>query len=290
MQTVICVLAFVIGACLGSFLCCQARRLHYRTRHPHSKLNRRSICLHCRKQLAWYDNIPLISWVILRGKCRHCHQPIGVAELLSEFGVGAALVGISVSFYHLACGAFGSTIFGLFPPQNLTITTCSVGVLNYIILITIILLTLLLSFLAIYDGLYGELPSLGLILAIVFGLSIVILRICASLALAPFSPSLLLDPLLAVVIFGGLYLLLYLLSKGRWVGDGDWLLATAIALALGTPWLALLALFLANFLATIIMLPTIKGNRTHRIHFGPFMVIAFVITCTFSSFFITFML
>ena len=79
-------------------------------------------------------------------------------------------------------------------------------------------------------------------------------------------------------ILGGLYLVLYLVSKGKWVGDGDWLLALAIGLVLGSPWLAVVALFLANFSATVIMYPSIKKKDSHRFHFGPFLVFAFVVT------------
>lgn len=49
----------------------------------------RSQCPHCQTQLAWYENIPVISWLLLRGKCSHCHTAISVrypvVELLSAF-------------------------------------------------------------------------------------------------------------------------------------------------------------------------------------------------------------
>lgn len=80
--------------------------------------------------------------------------------------------------------------------------------------------------------------------------------------------------------------MLYFISKGRWVGDGDWLLGTSIALALYDPWLALIALFLANFIACLIMYPTTKSKKNRKVHFGPFLVIAFVITTSFANFFL----
>ncbi len=53
-----------------------------------------------------------------------------------------------------------------------------------------------------------------------------------------------------------------------------------MGLALGTPWLALVALFLANFLATVIMYPTLEGKnrRKQKIPFGPFLVAACIAT------------
>lgn len=263
---------FLIGACLGSFLCCQARRLHLREEslvkgnHKSNKLSRRSICLHCHKQLKWYDNIPIFSWLILRGKCRRCHKKIGLTELLSEIATGISMV--------LLCN---------------TINILSATTLDWTVFATSIIFALILIFLAIYDGLYGELPSLCLVLSIACAVIILGLKIWASLSVSPFSPTLITDPLLAVIILGGLYLVLYLISKGKWVGDGDWLLGAAIAITLGTPWLALVALFLSNFLACLVMYPVVKSTTKrskshHAIHFGPFLVMAFVLTYSFADF------
>lgn len=45
----------------------------------------RSQCTHCHRQLAWYENIPLLSWLALRGRCRTCHTPISIQYPLVEF-------------------------------------------------------------------------------------------------------------------------------------------------------------------------------------------------------------
>ena len=100
----------------------------------------------------------------------------------------------------------------------------------------------------------------------------------------PFSIVHVIDPLLSVLILGGLYFFLFIISKGKWVGDGDWLLGVAIALVLFRPLLALINLFLANILACIVMIPFIKKRRNHQIYFGPFLAIAFVITYSVSNY------
>ena len=268
---------FVLGACLGSFLCCQARRLRLREmqkgKHRKKPLSPRSVCLHCHKQLKWYDNLPVISWLILRGKCRYCHKKIGLAEILSELGTGLAFIAVTFGFEYFANGASIITVFE------------SADIIGIATLITTLILSLVLIFLAIYDGLYGELPSLCLTLSIICAIITLTLRTWASFSVAHFAPDLIVQPLLATLILGGLYLVLYLISKGKWVGDGDWLLGTAIALALGTPWLALITLFLANLTACLVMYPIVKSKRTHKIHFGPFLVIAFFITYAFAHFF-----
>ena len=85
---------FILGACFGSFLCCQARRLRLKEgKKPKSKkLPARSICLSCGYQLKWYDNLPIFSWLLLRGKCRKCRQKIGILEVLSELGLALAFL------------------------------------------------------------------------------------------------------------------------------------------------------------------------------------------------------
>lgn len=262
MQIIFYVLIFILGACFGSFLCCQARRLHYRTTDKSSKkLNSRSICMHCHTQLKWYDNIPIISWLVLRGKCRKCHHRIGLAEILSELLLALAFL------------ALGTTI---------DITTASL--LPWLTFIIILIFTLILSFLAIYDGIYGELPTKFLIIAIAIAIILLIIKEVSLLQLSPFTPELITKPLLSILILGGLYLILYLVSKGKWVGDGDWLLGTAIAIALYEPWLALLTLCFANVLACIIMAPSAIKRKNHHIYFGPFLVIAFVIVYCLADF------
>lgn len=302
MQILFLALMFVLGAIFGSFLCCQARRLHegqrrrVTTTKEHQKvasdaltvrsikrqLPHRSICLHCNKQLNWYDNIPIVSWLILRGKCRFCHQKIGLAELISELSVSLAFLAIGFHFLQEA-HAFTPNILAPFP---------SITPMDWAIFIITLLLTISLAFLAIYDGLYGELPSLCLTISAICAIILVILQLGDSFLVVGFFDSQIaiqkiLMPILSSVLFGGIYLALYSVSKGKWVGDGDWLLAGIIGLALGHPWLSLVALFIANLLATVIMYPAVKGKKNHQIYFGPFLVLAFVITYVFSSFLIS---
>ncbi len=302
MQVVFLVFLFIMGACFGSFLCCQARRLRFKEQKgiksiTHSKkakfskaskssirvksktkpktLPMHSICLSCKTRLKWRDNLPIISWLILKGKCRKCGQRIGRLEIFSELGV---------AFAFLLLG-LGMQLRGLPFETLLSYPT------DWIVFVMVLAFTLLLSFLAIYDGAYGELPNIPLIFAVILGAIIAIVSIYSDIIVYPdFFPQLgirLGEVILSVTILGGLYLALYLISKGKWVGNGDWLLGTAIALTVGSPWLSLIILFLSNFLACLIMIPLTKGNRKQKIHLGPFMVAAFVITISFSEFFIS---
>lgn len=280
LRVAFCLLLFVIGAIFGSFLCCQARRLRRRETGK-GKLGSRSVCLHCRHQLSWYENLPLFSWLWQRGKCRHCGKPIGTAEFLSEL--------------------LTATAFALLAA---TINLATITPLGWATFAATILFTLILIFLAIYDGLYGELPGLLLTFSIICAILITVLRQWTLFSTsqlswsAPFDPlaltsltpvhtfhplAIILPPLLGALVLGGLYLLLYLISKGKWVGDGDWLLGLAIGLALGTPLAAFIALFVANFSACLVAAPAALKRKNHQIYFGPFLVAAYIITLAFCA-------
>ena len=76
------VFAFVLGAVVGSFLnvCIYRMPLDLSVNEP-----RRSFCPECKKQLKWYQNIPLLSWLFLRGRCANCGSPIAFRYFVVEF-------------------------------------------------------------------------------------------------------------------------------------------------------------------------------------------------------------
>lgn len=262
MQIAFHVLLFVLGACFGSFLCCQVRRLELKDQNSKYKPKSRSVCLHCHYQLKWYDNIPILSWLFLRGKCRKCHKKIGLAELISELGMALAFLALST-----------------------TIDITTISALEWAIFVVTLMLTIILGFLAIYDGIYGKLPFKYLIFSVIIATIILTLKTISSVLADGSTLSLIYNPILSVLILGGLYYALFRISHSKWVGDGDWLLGLSIGLALCHPWLALVALFLANLTACIIMYPIIRKKKHPKIYFGPFMVVAFILTTTFSNFF-----
>ena len=73
------VASLVIGCIFGSFL----NVVIWRVPNHISLVNpKRSFCPNCEAPIAWYDNIPIISWLVLGAKCRHCKEPIAVATRL----------------------------------------------------------------------------------------------------------------------------------------------------------------------------------------------------------------
>ena len=79
-------LAGVVGLFVGSFL----NVVIYRTPRGLSVAAPRSFCPTCERQLSWWENVPVVSWTALRGRCRTCRQPIPIRYPLVELATGAA--------------------------------------------------------------------------------------------------------------------------------------------------------------------------------------------------------
>lgn len=87
-------LGFIVGACLGSF----ATMLAYRLPRQISIVMPRSHCPSCKTTLTPRDLVPILSWLLNKGRCRHCHAPIGARYLRIELAVS------------IACGLMGAMI------------------------------------------------------------------------------------------------------------------------------------------------------------------------------------
>ena len=255
---------FILGAIFGSFACCQAWRIHERLNQR--SLGARSICLNCHHRLAWYDNLPIFSWLALRGRCRYCRHPIGFAEILSEFGLGFTFVLIAHHFLFNSISSISS------PLVFLTAATSQSAILIpfLILLVSFVLFWILL----IYDAKWGELPVFLMLLLIPLALAF---------HLTTTDKLNLLQPILAIGLLAGLYYLLYFFSHEKLVGGGDWLLCISIAIFLGRLELALFELFLSNFLASLFSLPQILRKSRTPIPFGPFLILALLLILSFKS-------
>lgn len=273
-QTTMIIVAFgIFGAIFGSFACCQAWRLRYYIQ-GRDGLGERSVCMYCHHQIAWYDNIPILSWFLLRGKCRYCHHKIGIAEVISE--ICGVLTGLMVAVTYIL------PLMSEWNAGELTSVELVLKVMST--LITIVLLVAM-GVLAVYDGKWGELPTRLLILTIIcsvliFGLNLEL----EILENGGIDLARILGILGGLVILPGVCFVLYKASREVMMGGGDWMLALAIALVLGDWWLALWVLAGANILGTLIMAPVAVAKRHTAIHFGPFLVAAFVIVLAAQDF------
>lgn len=94
MSPVILMAAAALGFCLGSF----ANVLIYRLPRERGVVRGRSACPTCKSTIAWYDNVPLLSWLVLRGRCRRCKAPISVRYPLVELASGV----LAIACVHFA--------------------------------------------------------------------------------------------------------------------------------------------------------------------------------------------
>src|ERR1700750_1932609 len=89
--------AFVIGLLFGSFLNVCISRLP----RKESVVHPRSHCPQCGAPIRWYDNIPILSWVLLRGRCRACKRCIPIRYALVEVAVGLWFSFLTGQFFDL---------------------------------------------------------------------------------------------------------------------------------------------------------------------------------------------
>jgi leader peptidase (prepilin peptidase)/N-methyltransferase len=99
---------FAFGACVGSFLNVVIYRL------PREDLSvakpRRSFCPGCKRQIPAYENVPIVSWLLLGGRCRGCKAEIPVRYLVVEIATAVLFAGLGWSFTRHAFGAAGDWI------------------------------------------------------------------------------------------------------------------------------------------------------------------------------------
>ena len=106
MDFAVAVYAFAPALAVGSFLNVVAARVPERR----SLVRPRSACARCASEIAWYDNVPVVSYLVLRGRCRHCRHRIGVRYLVVEL-VTAVLVAASFARFGLTARAFIAAFF-----------------------------------------------------------------------------------------------------------------------------------------------------------------------------------
>jgi prepilin signal peptidase PulO-like enzyme (type II secretory pathway) len=219
----------------------------------------RSQCLHCHHELRWYDLVPLASWLSTKGKCRYCHISIGIFEPLIELGVALLFVGSYLFWPH---------------PLDSSLEIVQLGLW----LTSAVLLTILFT----YDLKWSLLPDRVVVPLIIVGGITAVLSIVG----APNILTAVIDLGLAVAILSGLYFVLWLYSKGTWIGFGDVKLGLALAFLVADWQFAFLTLFLANLIGCLIVIPSLlMGRITRQTHipFGPLLIVGCVISLFFGE-------
>lgn len=241
------IIAFLTGLTVGSFLNVVIIRGEL-----NESLGGRSKCRSCNKTLSARELVPIISFLIQKGRCLHCGTALLWQYPLVELGTGVS--------YGLAT---------LFVPS----LTMLVPVLIGIGALEVILVSDL-RFQIIPDGAVLILLILGIIRLWYGGYG-----------------SMLKYDLSAAVILSAIPALLWLLSKGRWMGLGDAKLILATSLILGFPASLIAFLFsfwLGGIIGTILLITGFKSLQS-KIPFGPFIIMGSLLAYLFTNNFLLFM-
>lgn len=261
----ILLILILLGVCFGSFINALVWRMYkqqgIRTRKQraeYSIAHGRSMCPHCRHVLAPQDLVPIVSWVLLRGRCRYCRKSIPdtpLPELLLPI-------------------LFVVSLWVLWPSIGDT-----ENILKFCFWLTYLVLFVALG---LYDFRWQLLPNrLVAVLGGLIGLQLLTQAIFFGLSLNE-----LVMHILAAATGGGIFWLLFQLSDGKWIGGGDVKLGFALGAILGTPILALLYIFIASCLGVVAALPGLLTRRTAiaaKLPFGPFLLSGAFITYLFGS-------
>ncbi len=238
MLGVLIAICAVLGLLVGSFL----NVVIYRVPRGLSVVSPRSACPSCETPIAERDNVPVVSWLLLRGRCRHCHEPISARYPLVELACAALFAGTAARFgYNWALPAFLVLFAGLLA-------------------------------LSVIDVERLILPK-----AIVWPLSLLVAGLLVVAAAATGEWHSLLVGVACAAAWFVLFYAMFAISP-RLLGFGDVRLAPVLGLALG--WLGwryvLLGFFAANLIGAAIGIALIASHRMSRrqqIPYGVFLAL-----------------
>lgn len=228
---------FILGTIMGSFYHVVATRLS----HEESIIKPRSHCPRCNHYLKWYENIPIISYLILKGKCSQCHSQIPLSYLIVEIITGS----LFAVCYHVF-GLSTEFLIGLIFISSLIIVIISD--IEYMIILDEVLIfsTLLIT----------------LTYIISFGLSQTAYYIYSGIG--------------AFLIMYSIKILGDKAFKKESLGGGDIKLMFLFGLVLGFP-MSICTMFLATFIAFPIAIIILLSNKENVIPFGPFLSMSAII-------------
>jgi leader peptidase (prepilin peptidase) / N-methyltransferase len=239
------ILFILLGAAWGSFLVAWLYRFNARK----SMLKGRSHCVACGIVISWYDLVPVVSYVVLRGKCRKCKVSLSYRYLFVELA-NVFLFGLTAAFVA-SRGLSGAVLF-------------------LIVLVGLVFLSMIFFFELYYGIVWASLLIFGSILVFIGN---VIIGVPA------------LSLVYGALIGSGVFFVQWWLSRGAWVGEGDIWIGVFMGVLLGWRYV-LLALFLAYVIGafvSVLLIVTKKISRKDRVSFGIYLSFATWITWLFGN-------
>ena len=234
------IIIFCFGLSIGSFM----NSWVWRTHENLGIARARSMCPRCRYVVRWYDNIPLLSFFALRGRCRNCERRIIWQYPAVELWSG--IMFLAVILWH----GLGAWVFSIELFRDLVILV-------------------FLTFIFIYDLQYRE----------IFNFATVIPGVALFLTALVFGWQDLPSMLAGVFVGAGFFLLLYLLSKGAWIGGGNVRLGFFMGVILGWPKILAALLFAYIIGAVVSLILVLAGKKTLKSEtpFGTYLVVGTMI-------------
>lgn len=263
---VITIVLFIFGASIGSFLDALAIRIHTQENFIHA----RSKCDHCGHVLSAKDLIPIVSFLLIKGRCRYCGTRLARDLFFAELLLGILFVACFYSLFSLFIAGNTFIFYGVF-----------VFKLSMISLFFYIALYDLKYFIISDEVVYGLSGLLIFILVL-----LVVLHICRiSLFVYANYYSFLLQHIATGVVLFLLFLAIYLATKGRGIGGGDVKLVFPIGLLLGVkPSIIFLYVsFFTGAIVSLMLLATKKRHMKDAIPFGPFLAFGVIIAILYSG-------
>lgn len=241
------IIFLVLGLIIGSFLNSVVYRLN-----AVESFWERSHCPHCKKQVHWRDNVPLLSFFLLSARCRDCGEKISWQYPLVEAGTGLMFALLGNYFFVLG---------------NMTTWLPTAFLLVIFSLLLVIF---------IYDLKYMEIPMVVLWLGVALAIAFLTYQDWA--LFVPGLETVLSLKLFSGVLGGGLLFLFFFglswYSKETWMGEGDAYLGLLIGLIVGWP-NVIFALMLSSVLGVVVSVGLMlakKKTLKSQVPFAPFLV------------------
>jgi leader peptidase (prepilin peptidase) / N-methyltransferase len=270
MTILILTLIFALGLIIGSFL----NALEYRIGTKLSITKGRSICPKCKKQIAWYDNIPVVSYLFLLGNCRQCKKQISLQYPLIEIITGISFVAV---FWKITTSS------------SLLEMTSDISVLaeskTIIGIICLLLAASCLILIALHDAKTSYIVSpavyVGVVAMLIYRLTSYTGEVSLSSIWSFYNP-ILIATAIPVLLFAGLHFF----SRGKWMGAGDIELAVLIGLFAGWPGILpayYFAFIVGSIWGLIQIYLTKKAKMKSEMPFGPFLAAGALFGFTFGQ-------
>lgn len=253
---------FIVGMVIGSFLNC----IIWRSYCGESAAEGRSYCPKCRRCLAWYDLVPVVSFALLRGRCRYCYQPISWQYPIVELATGA--------FFLAAAWVFTPQLFW----GNFSLILAAKLASYWIFLAALVVVF-------VADLKWYFIPDGAVVSGFLAALMFTFINAGGGYPRRFFDYDMIWAATAAAVSAALIFLAIFLASRGKWLGFGDVKFALLMGLATGFPGI-LVGMFFANFFGAILGLVLVtcgKKTMSSQVPFGPFLVAGTVLAVFFTD-------